>query len=157
MLSNPKDQYEKRFVNTIRETCKSICPVPSNPAWRQSISLLSLTWLESLHGRSAQKDIHYKRRMFWHKVKGLWMAPNGVSALIPLSFLCSNSKLIALRTHWGCSWHPLQSCTARGHILNLQITHTFYILNKTVDLLYNSTACTFLTKSSASHNALIFH
>lgn len=45
----------------------------------------------------------------------------------------------------------------RGHILHLQITHTFYILNKTVDLLYNSTACTFLTKSSASHNTLIFH
>lgn len=31
----------------------------------------------------------------------------------------------------------------RGHILNLQISHTFYILNKTVDLLYNSTACAF--------------
>lgn len=45
----------------------------------------------------------------------------------------------------------------RDHILNLQITHTFYILNKSVDLLYNSTACAFLTKSSASHNTLIFH
>lgn len=61
--------------------------------------------------------------------------------------------------------HPLRMFMAyfvdkhgqRGHILNLQITHTFYILNKTVDLLYNSTACAFLIKSSASHNTLIFH
>lgn len=105
VLSNPKDQYGKIFVNTVRGTCKSVCPVPTSPAWRQSISLLSLTWLESLHGRRAHKDVFSKPRM--HKVKGLWTPLNWISAQILVSFLCSNSKLIGICTHWGCLWHTL--------------------------------------------------
>lgn len=113
VLSNPKDQYGKGFVNTVRQTQRSVCPVPTNPAWRQSISFMSLTWLESLHGRSAQKDVYSKRRVFWHKVKGLWMALSEISALILVSFLCSSSKLTGTHTHWECLWHTLQTCTAK--------------------------------------------